>query len=80
MPLCANGYGTCSCFASGCGYIGTDNVVHGCESMCCNGQCPGQSYSGSKLSTNRDPDAIKYMWVAFALLVLLGVISTISLI
>ena len=73
MPNCANGFGTCLCFASGCGYVGEDNVVHGCDSMCCRGRCPSQ------VSQGPDLDSKKYVWILGAFLVLLAVLSTLSL-
>ena len=80
MPDCGNGFGACTCFASGCGYVGEDNVVHGCESMCCQGRCPGQVSSGKTLAYDYDPDSQKYFWILVALLIFLALASTISLI
>ena len=80
MTLCAGGYGTCSCFASGCGYIGSDNTVYGCESTCCQGKCPGQVSNGKTLGLDYDAKTTKYLWALAALLIFLAVLSTISLI
>jgi hypothetical protein len=79
MPKCANGFGACSCFASGCGYVGEDFQVHGCHSDCCQGRCPGQVGKGVSLAYGYNPDSKKYVLTLGLLLLLLVTLSTLSL-
>jgi len=79
MSNCANGFGACSCFASGCGYVGDDFQVHGCPSECCQGQCPGQVGSGVSLAYGYNPESKKYVLTLGAILLFLVVVSTLFL-
>lgn len=75
MPKCE----TCSCFASGCGYIGDDFQVNGCPSECCRGRCPGQVGKGVRLAYGYNPESKKYVLTLGLLLLFLVVVSTLSL-
>ena len=76
MPNCG---GVCSCFASGCGYVGEDFQVHGCDSMCCQGKCPGQVGKGVSLAYGYDTESKKYVLTLGVLLLCLVMTSTLFL-
>ncbi len=76
MPNC--GQGNCSCFASGCGYVGEDFEVHGCDSICCRGKCPGQTGQGKHLAY-KTRESNKYALTLAAVLVFLVLVSTLFL-
>lgn len=70
----------CQCFASGCAYIGPDNMVRGCPANCCNNKCPGQTGEGKTLAYENPTPGPQWAAILMAVLVFLVILSTIFLI